>query len=212
MRELGGALPSWEELLAIRDWCHRHGVKMHLDGARVWQITASYARSLADIAALFDSVYVSFYKDLGGTFGAALLGKAELVAQAKVWARRAGGNPVTQYMEVLAAREGLAQFLPRMPQYVAYTQALAHALSSLAITLVPARPQAAMFHLHIDMPPETLAKKVVYYAEQTGVLVLPLPRSGDASSCVCEITVGNNAVSQSTEFWRTHLTACLAQA
>ncbi|MCU7556028.1 beta-eliminating lyase-related protein [Alteromonas sp. ASW11-19] len=211
MREIGGALPSWNELLAIRAWCSRHEVKMHLDGARVWQVTPYYERDLPDIAALFDSVYVSFYKDLGGIFGAALLGTESLIAQTKVWARRAGGNPITQYVEVIAAREGLAKYLPCMAQYVAYTRELATALSSLPVSLAPATPQAAMFHLHFGMPPETLAQKIVRYAEQTGVLVLPLPRAGDATSCVCEVSVGSNAVSQPTEYWKAHLAACLAE-
>lgn len=65
-RPLGGRLPSWEALVSIREWAQSHDVPMHLDGARIWQCRGFYCKSFAEIAGLFDSVYVSFYKDLGG--------------------------------------------------------------------------------------------------------------------------------------------------
>jgi threonine aldolase len=112
MREIGGVLPSWEDLVSIRTWCQEHDIKMHLDGTRIWQTTEFYQRSLAQIASLFDSIYVSFYKGLGGIFGAALLGTAALIEQARIWACRAGGNPITLYPEVIAARAGLLKSIP----------------------------------------------------------------------------------------------------
>src|SRR5690554_3010580 len=65
MREIGGQLPSWEELQAQVQWARAHDIAVHFDGARLWQCPAYYQRSLADICALADSVYVSLYKDLG---------------------------------------------------------------------------------------------------------------------------------------------------
>ena len=46
-----------------------------MDGARLWQCAPFYQRTLAEIADLFDTVYVSFYKDLGAPAGAALKGR-----------------------------------------------------------------------------------------------------------------------------------------
>ena len=45
-----------------------------MDGARLWECTPYYGRTLAEIAGLFDTVYVSFYKGLGGLAGSALAG------------------------------------------------------------------------------------------------------------------------------------------
>ena len=65
-------------------------------GARLWEATPAYApHSRAEICALFDSVYVSAYKGLGGLSGALLVGKASFTAQARVWLRRFGGNLYT---------------------------------------------------------------------------------------------------------------------
>ena len=209
MREIGGVLPSWDELTEMRAWCDEYGVKMHLDGARIWQAEPYYERSLAEIAALFDSLYISFYKDLGGIFGAALLGTSEFIEQARIWARRAGGNPITLYPEVIAARSGLDKYLPKMPQLVDYTKQLAAALKLPDVDIIPEQPQVAMFHIRFRTNAETLAQKVISYAEKTGILVLPLPRDGDKQSCVCEISVGDQACAQLPSFWAEHLEICL---
>src|SRR6187399_2210271 len=65
-REIGGLLPSWEELCEQAAWAQQHGAALHLDGARLWESVPHYGRTLAEVCALFDSVYVSFYKTLGG--------------------------------------------------------------------------------------------------------------------------------------------------
>ena len=67
---------------------------MHMDGARLWESAPFYGRSYAEIAALFDTVYVSFYKGVGAIAGAALAGPADFIAEARVWQRRHGGDLV----------------------------------------------------------------------------------------------------------------------
>ncbi len=54
-------LPSWEELEAQSQWARQQGIALPPDGARLWQCTPHCGRSLAEITALFDSVYVSFF-------------------------------------------------------------------------------------------------------------------------------------------------------
>src|SRR5262249_27327174 len=71
-REIGGQLPTWEELNAISVWARERAIPLHMDGARLWESQPFYGRSYAEIAALFDSVYVSFYKSLGGIAGSIL--------------------------------------------------------------------------------------------------------------------------------------------
>ncbi len=207
MREIGGEMPSWDDLLAMRAWCSQHNVRMHLDGARIWQATEYYQRSLADIAALFDSLYVSFYKDLGGIYGAALIGTEDLITASRIWARRAGGNPITLYPSVLAARLGVQTYLPKMPEFVDYTQRLTDLLSDAGFELIPKQPKAAMFHIRLKSNPAAVTEKIIHYGQQTGIIVLPLPRSGDAESAICEVSIGAQALKQAPEFWVKHLTA-----
>ncbi|HEY1014245.1 MAG TPA: beta-eliminating lyase-related protein, partial [Herpetosiphonaceae bacterium] len=129
-REIGGLLPSWAELTAICAWARERGIALHLDGARLWECQPFYGRSYAEIAALFDSAYVSFYKILGGISGAALAGSAEFIAEAKIWQHRHGGRLHRLFPGVLAARAGLAARLERIGAYCAHARETAAALGS----------------------------------------------------------------------------------
>jgi threonine aldolase len=91
-RPLGGELPAWDELLAIQAWAAERTIPFHVDGARIWQCRPFYRRSYRQIVALFDSLYVSFYKDIGGLCGAMLLGPASFIEEARVWQIRHGGR------------------------------------------------------------------------------------------------------------------------
>jgi len=91
-REAGGKLTPWDEVEEISRVCKERGIHYHCDGARIFEASAGYGHKLEETARPFASVYVSFYKGLGGISGAMLLGDAELCAEARVWLRRLGGN------------------------------------------------------------------------------------------------------------------------
>ena len=109
-RELGCKTYPWEDLVQISKLCKEANVKLHMDGARLWEIEPFYhasGKSFAELAALFDSVYVSFYKGLGGTCGAMLTSSDEgFIEEAKTWQRRLGGNMVTSYAEIIDCERG----------------------------------------------------------------------------------------------------------
>ncbi len=58
-RDLGGQQPDWDDLRAQTEWASDRGAAAHLDGARLWESAAGYGRPPAEIATLFDTVYVS---------------------------------------------------------------------------------------------------------------------------------------------------------
>jgi threonine aldolase len=210
MREIGGQLPEWDDLVEQSQWARANNIAMHLDGARLWQVPEAYQCSLAEVCELFDSVYVSFYKDLGAISGAILAGSDAFIEQAKVWARRAGGNLITQYPQVLSARRGLRETLPIMSDAVNYSRALGDALNELdGLRVNPEKPQTALFHVHFPLGVETLSKKIVDYVSNTGVVILPLPRAEKDGETICEIPIGRNAISQPQSFWLRHFKAFL---
>ena len=77
-REIGGQLPTWEELEAITSYAHAKGMKLHLDGARLWECQPYFQKTYKEIVADFDSVYVSFYKILFGLAGGGTRGSGGL--------------------------------------------------------------------------------------------------------------------------------------
>jgi threonine aldolase len=154
-REIGGQLPSWEELQAQIAWARERNIATHLDGARLWECQPFYGRDYAKIAALFDTVYVSFYKILGGIAGAALAGPGDIIREARVWQRRHGGNLPTLYPLVLAAQRGLEIHLPRIPDYCRKAQQIAEGLRSLPdLAILPDPPHTNMMHVFLRATPD----------------------------------------------------------
>lgn len=169
-REIGGQLLTWDELTATITWARERDIPTHLDGARLWQCQPFYQREYAEIAALFDSVYVSFYKDLGGLAGAILAGPADFIAQARIWQRRQGGNLIRLYPYVLSARKGLKERLGRIPAYCTKAQEIASVLASFSqIEVVPNPPHTNMMHLFVHAEREHLLEAALEIAQDTGV-------------------------------------------
>jgi threonine aldolase len=150
-REIGGRLPAWDHLAELVEFARGRGAAVHLDGARLWESGPFYARPLSEIAGLFDSVYVSFYKGLGGLSGSMLLGEDHVVAEAREWRRRHGGTLYQLWPYAAAGLAGLRLRLPRMAAYVEHAQAIAAMLAGIeGVQVVPDPPQTPMMHLHLD--------------------------------------------------------------
>ncbi|MFQ3197885.1 MAG: threonine aldolase [Paraglaciecola sp.] len=202
MREIGGQLPTWDELNAQQAWARQQGVALHLDGARLWSCTDYYQKSLAEIGSLFDSVYVSYYKDLDGIAGAVLAGSTDFIGQARIWSRRLGGNLITLFPDILAAKQGLAVNLPLMPQFVAKAGAIAALFNQQAgLRTIPLNPPCNLFHLVIDQNANELMPKVIRWSEKHKIALLPLPRTLTSTSCRFELTLGQHALKVSDEDW-----------
>jgi threonine aldolase len=177
-REIGGLLPEWDDLVAQTAWAREHDVALHLDGARLWEAQPYYDRPHAELAGLFDSVYVSFYKGLGGMAGAVLAGDAELVAEARVWQRRHGGTLVTMFPYVVAAETALDERLERMPVYLEHARAIAAALATVdGVEVVPDPPQTPLFHVHLEGGHDALADAALSVAEEHRVFLFADPSS-----------------------------------
>ena len=182
-REIGGLLPSWDDLGAQVEWARQRGIALHMDGARLWEAQPFYDRPHGEIAALFDSVYVSFYKGLGGIAGAALAGEAAFVDEARVWQRRQGGNLVTLHPFVVAAELALDERLERLPIHAAHARALAAALSEVeGIEIVPDPPQTPLFHVLLRGDRERLVDAALSVAEERKVFLFGDPSSTTSPS------------------------------
>lgn len=200
-REIGGQLPSWEDLGAIVGWARERGVPAHLDGARLWESQPYYGRPYAEIAALFDSVYVSFYKILGGIAGSALAGPADLIAEARVWQRRHGGNLVRLYPYVLSARRALKLRLDRMAAYHRKAVEIAERLAAFPrIAIAPDPPHTNMMHVFIRGERERLEMAALELARDTGVwLFRALAPSQLPGYAKLELVVGDATLDLSGE-------------
>ena len=171
-RPLGGQLPEWIELTAIHDWARENKIPFHLDGARIWQCKPFYNKEYRQIVDLFDSVYVSFYKDLGGLCGAMLLGSEDFVQEAKLWQIRYGGRLFTQGPFVVSDRLGMQRVLPQINSWVERAQQVAAILSEFdQLTVNPNPPQVNFFQLYVKGDPEQMTQRHMDVAEETGAFL-----------------------------------------
>jgi threonine aldolase len=169
-REIGGQLPEWDELQAQISWARERGAAVHMDGARLWEAAPYYERAYAEIAVLFDTVYVSFYKGLDGFSGAALAGPADVIAEACVWQRRHGGNLRTLFPYVLAARAGLRERLGRFPHYHQRALAIGRVLADIpGIVVKPDPPQTHMMHVYLHGNRERMEAEALAIAREERV-------------------------------------------
>ncbi|MEV5018968.1 threonine aldolase family protein [Streptomyces sp. NPDC053780] len=178
LRDAGYVLPTWEELTEVVAAARERDAVVHFDGARLWETTVHFGRPLAEIAGLADSVYVSFYKSLGGFGGAALAGPRTLVDEARAWRHRYGGALFQQFPTALSALAGLERTLPRLPEQVAHARVVAAALrEGFAAAGVPwARVQPEVPHTHefrvwLPYDAEVLGEAALRQGEETGVLL-----------------------------------------
>lgn len=167
LRDAGYVLPTWDELVVFADACAARGVPLHLDGARLWESTPYLEHSLAEVAALATTVYVSFYKGLGGLSGAAVAGPEDVIAEVRRWQRRLGGNVYTLFPYAVSAREGLRNVLPLMGDLHRRAVDLAAALQGVGYRVFPDPPHTNAFRVYAPRPAEEIELAAVRRMEAT---------------------------------------------
>jgi threonine aldolase len=169
-RDIGGQQPAWGELSEQCDWARGVGAAVHMDGARLWESAAGYGRPLSEVAALFDTVYVSFYKGIGALPGCCVAGPAEIVAEVREWRQRMGGMLFGLWPNAASALHCLRMRLPRFPGYLERARAIASALGDVpGVRVVPDPPQTSLMHVLIDTTADRFEATARSLAAERGV-------------------------------------------
>lgn len=207
LRNSGYKLTPWEDLVAISEWCRDNHVPFHIDGARAWGAAVTYGKSLAEIAALCDSIYLSFYKELGGLYGCVLCGDGEFVAGADTWIARHGGIPFRQYPAAISALDGLEKHLPRLKDYAARAREMAAAINDVdgAFT-IPAVPHTSGFQIGIACDPETAEAALRQLTEESGIWIGPgFYSMAREDQCCFDVEIGTAAMRLEAATWAAHI-------
>jgi threonine aldolase len=88
----GGTVWPLEQLQAVCQVAHAHGLKTHLDGARLLNAAMATNRPAVDYAAPFNTVMLCLSKGLGCPIGALLAGSADDIARARTLKQQFGGS------------------------------------------------------------------------------------------------------------------------
>jgi threonine aldolase len=89
---MGGRVWPSERLEAVLGVAAEHGLRTHLDGARLMNAVVASGVSAAGWASLFDTAWIDFTKGLGAPLGACLAGSTELIEEAWRWKQMMGGS------------------------------------------------------------------------------------------------------------------------
>ena len=191
-RDLGGQLPGWDDLVAQVGWAREHGLAAHLDGARLWEASAGYGRPPREIAGLFDTAYVSFYKGIGALPGCCVVGTQPVIDQVRDWRHRLGGTLFALWPGAASALAALPGRLAEMPARLEQARAIAAALADVdGVRVVPDPPQTPMMHLLFSVPADRFAANARRLADDDGVWVWPEAAPTDDPDVVrCELSVG----------------------
>ena len=88
----GGTVQPLSEIKFLREESKKLGLKMHLDGARIWNAHVASGISLSEYGKHFDTLSVCLSKGLGAPIGSLMIGSKELISKARPWRKRYGGG------------------------------------------------------------------------------------------------------------------------
>jgi threonine aldolase len=195
LRDAGCLLPTWDELVELSATARSAGVPLHADGARIWESQEHFGRSLVEVAGLVDSMYVSFYKGLGGLSGACVAGPDDVIAAARTWRRRMGGTLFHLSPYAVSALVGLRDRLPRMAAYVSWARELADALAAQGFRVSPAPPQTNTFVVYSEGDPDALNTRLLAHVEDERLAVWPAWSASSVPGwCQAEVVAGEAAL------------------
>jgi threonine aldolase len=127
----GGTVWPEDWINEIRSAADRHGLAMHLDGARLWNASAASGVPVSRTASRFESVSVCFSKGLGAPAGSLLAGNADFIARARRNRKRMGGGMRQAGVLAAAALYALDHHLDRLADDHAAAARFARALAAL---------------------------------------------------------------------------------
>lgn len=164
----GGMVMPRAGLQAMHDVARARGLRVHLDGARLWNAAAATGTSLAAFAALADTVMVSFSKGLGAPAGAVLVGAPEVIERANEHRKRLGGVMRQSGILSAACLHGLEHHLERLADDHRHAAQFAETVDrAIAASVVPPETNIVM----IDLAPGLSAHDVAGRAREAGVSV-----------------------------------------
>jgi threonine aldolase len=175
VRRQAGQVVPWDEMRAITDLCREEGVPVHLDGARLYMMSAATGVGIKDYADLFDSVYLSMYKYFGSPFGAVLAGRREFIDGMFHERRMFGSGMSSAYLIAGLALDGIDGFEERYQEAFEKAKSLFAEINSLhGVEIRQFEHGSNIFELRIN--PETDVEHFVGKLMDDGI-VLTWPNS-----------------------------------
>jgi threonine aldolase len=127
----GGACWTVDQLRAVSEVAHRHGMQVHMDGARLMNAAVALGVPAKEITVGIDTVWLDFTKGLGAPLGAVLAGSKAFIGEAWRWKQRLGGSMRQGGMNAAACLYSLEHHIDRLAEDHANAAALARGMAQI---------------------------------------------------------------------------------
>jgi threonine aldolase len=170
----GGRVWPARQILDVLDVAAEHGLRAHLDGARLMNATIASGIPASDYANGFDTAWIDFTKGLGAPVGACLAASADLISEAWRYKQMWGGAMRQAGVIAAGALHALDHHVDRLADDHANARRLAEGLAAIdGVTIDPATVETNIVVFEVADPPAFCAA-----LEADGVLMGPLgPRA-----------------------------------
>lgn len=127
----GGTVWPMKQLRSVVEFSHQHELKIHMDGARLWNASVASKTSEAEILKDFDSVSVCFSKGLGAPVGSILAGSKDFIRESRRFRKLFGGAMRQSGVLAAAAIYALDHHRERLAEDHENAQTLAFGLAEI---------------------------------------------------------------------------------
>lgn len=170
----GGKIQPYETVADTCGWARENDLKVHLDGARLFNAVVATGIEASRWASHFDTVNICFSKGLGAPVGSALCGTQDHIDMARRHRKVLGGGMRQAGVIAAAALYALDHHIDRLGEDHVHAQMLAEGIEQIEeLTLSRGRPETNLVFFDVDSEWGTAEKLTELLAEQ-GVLMLPL--------------------------------------
>ena len=170
----GGKIWPIEQIREVAAAALKHGLQLHLDGARLWNASVATGIAEREYAAPFNTVSVCFSKGLGAPVGSALAGSKNLIERARRFRKMIGGGMRQAGVIAAGALFALRNHRGRLVEDHANAKLLASRLGNIqGLKVEPDEVETNMIRFRVRVMP---AEQLVERLRARGVLVLAVGR------------------------------------
>jgi threonine aldolase len=166
----GGRIFPQADILAIAKRARALELRLHLDGARLWNVSAANGSLLSDLAAPFDTVSICFSKGLGAPVGSALCAGRAQIEEAHRLRKMLGAGMRQSGILAAGALHAIHHHRSRLPDDHAHAKLLASELRSSVTAAGVTIEDPETNIVNVDLP-QGIAQRVAELAKEKGVLI-----------------------------------------
>lgn len=191
-RRAGFLLPTWPDLCAISKALAPRDTALHFDGARLFEASVHWQKSLAEVCALCDSVYVSLYKLLGAMAGGIVAADERTIEAIKPWISRSGGDVHTLFPFAISAMWGLDHYLPRTTAFCDKARHVAGLIKQvLGDEALPESVKTNSFVVKLPLSPAQTTERALQIAREKRIWLFDAVQSSSDDNTLVELQVGD---------------------